>query len=179
VVGVVIRRAQDGPDAKVSAEIATRADLTRAYLAFLLSSPASVPLEYTYVGEAEAPDGKAAIVDVKGPNNFSVRLFLDQKTSRPLMISYKGKAPRFEMRTVGGGRAEPEDIEKQAKEEAAKMSAAPDVEFQLALDDYRAVDGVLFPHSLSRMVDGKPAEETEIKKIVLNSPIKTDRFEKK
>ena len=113
----MMRRGQDGPEAKVTADIATRADLSRAYLAFLLSSPASVPLEYSYVGEAEAPDGKAEVVDVVGPNNFSVRLFLDHKTSRPLMITYKGKAPRFEVRTVTGPQGNREEIEKRAKEE--------------------------------------------------------------
>jgi hypothetical protein len=176
---VVVRRPAETPEAKAGAELATRADLSRAYLTFLLSSPASTPLEYTYVGEAEAPDGKAEVVDVIGPNNFNLRLFLDQKTGRPLMMSYKGRAPRYSMRTITGDQGSPEEIRKKADEEAAKMAAVPDVEFQLTLDNYRSVDGVLFPHTLTRMVDGKTTEETEIRKIVINPQIKPDRFDKK
>lgn len=178
--GVVIRRAPEGgPEVRANSENAVRADLARTSLAFLLSTPSTVPLEYTYVGEAEAPDGKAEVIDVTGPNNFSVRIFLDQKTSRPLMMTYKGRAPRYTMRTITGPQVNREEMDKRAQEEAAKAAAAPDVEFQLSLDDYREVNGVLFPHSLSRMVDGKTTEETTIKKIVVNPQIKPDRFEKK
>lgn len=176
---VVIRRAPDGgPDANARAEGGIRSDLTRLCLAFLLSTPPSVPIELTYVGEAEAPEGKAEVIDLVGPNNFSVRLFLDQKTSRPLMMTYQGRAPRFEVRTMTQTGGHREEMEKRAEEEASKAAAAPQVEFQLSLDDYRPVDGVLFPHSLSRTVDGKASEETEIKKITINPKIKPDRFEK-
>lgn len=176
---VMIRRPAETPETKGSAELAMRADLSRAYLAFLLSSPEAIPFEYSYVGEAEAPDGKAEVVDIVGPNNFNVRLFLDQKSGRPLMMSYRGKAPRFSMRTITGDQGSPEEIKKKADEEAARLAALPEVEFQLTLENYRSVDGVLFPHTLTRMVDGKTTEETDIKKIVVNPQIKLDRFDKK
>ena len=67
-------------DAEAQALRNARADLARMALAFLLTSPASMPLEFTYGGEAESDDGKADVVDAKGAGNFAARIFLDQKT---------------------------------------------------------------------------------------------------
>ena len=88
-----------GSDAETQALRASRAELTRLALAFLLTPPASMPLEYSYGGEAEAEDGKADVLDVKGPSSFVARLFLDKASHRPLMLTYKGVAPRMVVST--------------------------------------------------------------------------------
>jgi hypothetical protein len=182
---VMINRgpAANNPQIQAAIENGVRADLTRIMLTFLLASPTSIPVEYAFAGEAESPDGKADAVDITGANNFNVRLFLDQKTHRPLMFTYRGRQPQMMMRTVmGGPGGNREEAEKRAKEEAdrasANMQAPPEVEFQMALDDYRAVDGVQFPHSITRSVDGKVTEELTLKKIKVNAPIKPQTFEK-
>jgi hypothetical protein len=54
-----------GSDAETQALRAARADLARFAIAFLLTPPASMPLEFTDGGEAESPDGKADVVNVK------------------------------------------------------------------------------------------------------------------
>src|SRR4029078_6332434 len=56
--------------------------------------------EYTFAGEAESPDGKAYVIDVKNADNFSARLFIDEQNNLPLMVTYKGPQPR--MMTAGG-----------------------------------------------------------------------------
>jgi hypothetical protein len=56
---------------------------------FATSFPA-YPLTFTYVGEAEAPQGKADVVDAKGPNNFAIRFFVNQQTHLPIMVSWQG-----------------------------------------------------------------------------------------
>src|SRR5258708_22451766 len=81
-------------DAEAQAIRNARAEMTRTLLALVLASPASMPLEYAYGGEAQADDGKADIVDAKGPGSFAARIFLDQNTHRPLMLRYRGVAPR-------------------------------------------------------------------------------------
>jgi hypothetical protein len=53
------------------------------------------------------------------------------------------------------------------------------VEIQLFLDDYKAIDGVLLPHHLSRSIDGKPAEEVTFKIIKINPTFKADTFSAK
>src|SRR6267142_610272 len=64
-------------------------------LAFLLTSPPAMPVEFTYGGEAEADDAKADVIDAKGQGSFAARIFLDKKTHRPLMLEYRGAAPRI------------------------------------------------------------------------------------
>ena len=56
------------------------------------TSFSSYPLTFASGGVAEAPEGKADVVDVKGADNFSARLFIDSQTHLPLMISW-GQPP--------------------------------------------------------------------------------------
>jgi hypothetical protein len=162
-------------DAETQAIRNARADMARTALAFLLTSPASLPLEFTAGGEAESEDGKADVVDVTGPANFTAKLLLDQKSHRPLMLMYRGVQPRVVVQTQGPMPAAPAD--------GAASHGAPDappagqlVDITLYLDDYRSVDGVLLPHHMSRSIDGKPAEETVFKTIKINPAFKADTF---
>lgn len=179
--GMMIMRRPGGdtPQGHASQQQAIRAEFARLLLGWMLTTPASFPVEFSYVGEAEAPDGIAFALDVKGPNNFAARLFLDQKTYRPLMLSYKGRAPRMAFNQVGGPASSREEIEQRVKEAEAAMAAAPEVEMQITFSDYREVSGVQFPHHVTRAIDGKVTEEWEMKKFKLNPTIKPDKFEKK
>jgi len=141
----------------------------------LLTSPASMPLEFAYGGEAEAEDGKASVLDVKGPGAFSARLFLDQTSRRPLMLAYKGVAPMMVMRTERGERGDkPATVGPPAKE--APAGAGPLVDITIFFDDYKAIDGVLLPHHVSRSIDGKPSEEWTFKTIKVNPTFAPDAF---
>ena len=83
--GMMVRLAPPGgADGDAQALRNQRADMTRFALAFLLTAPPAMPLEFTYGGEAEADQGKADVIDVKGPNNFTARLFIDSTTSLPI-----------------------------------------------------------------------------------------------
>ena len=170
--GMMIRIAPPpgGPDGEAQALRNQRADMARFALAFLLTSPPAVPLEYTYGGEAEAEDGKADVVDARGPGSFAARLFFDKKTHRPLMIAYRGAAPRMVVQTQRGGGPPP-------AAGAAPPAPPPQiVDIQLFLDDYKSVDGILLPHHFSRSVDGKPTEEMTFKTIKINPAFKPDAF---
>lgn len=176
---VMIRRpGGDTPQGHATQQQAIRAEFARLLLGWLITTPASLPVEFSYAGEAEAPDGKAYALDVKGPNNFAARLFVDQKTYRPLMLSYKGRAPRMAFNQGGGG-SSPEDIEKRVKEAEAAMAAAPEVEMQITFSDYREIEGITLPHHISRAIDGQATEEWEMKKFKLNPAIKPEKFDKK
>lgn len=164
-------------DAEVQAIRNAHAELTRTALAFLLAPPAALPLEYSAAGEAESDDGKADVVDVKGPGNFAAKIFLDQKSHRPLMLVYRGVAPRVMIQTQQG--PPPAEGGRGRGEPPHEMPAAPApqvVEITLYLDDYRPVDGVMLPHHMARSVDGKPTEETTFKTIRINPAFKPDTF---
>jgi hypothetical protein len=160
-----------GADGEAQALRNQRADMARFALALLLTPPSSMPMEYAYGGEAEADDSRADVIDATGPGSFAARLFLDQKTHRPLMLAYRGAAPRMMMRTQRGDGPPPG-----AGLPPGDPPPPQIVEIQLFLDDYRNVDGVLLPHHLSRSVDGKPNEEITFKTIRINPPFRADAF---
>lgn len=80
-------------------------DFARLVLGLFGSSYAGYPLEFSYGGEAEAADGKAYVVDVKGEGDFTARLFIDAKTHMPLMQSWMALEPLQLTQTInrGGG----------------------------------------------------------------------------
>jgi len=182
--GAIVRMAAPPPNADAEAQAVrnARAEMTRMVVALLVTSPASLPVEFAYGGEAEADDAKADVLDAKGAGNFAARLFLDQKTHRPVMLQYRGVAPQVRIQTQQmQGPADPERLRRvdQAAHEAAAAPPPQVVDIALYLDDYKAVDGVLLPHHLSRSVDGKPTEEMTFKTIKVNPAFKAGTFETK
>jgi hypothetical protein len=68
--------------------VAAKQDFVRLALGMFAGSFSSYPLTFTYVGEAEAPQGRADVVEGKAPN-FSVRLFVNSQTHLPIMVSWQ------------------------------------------------------------------------------------------
>lgn len=169
--GAMIRMGQAPTgDAEAQAIRNARADLARTALALLLTSPASLPLEFTAGGEAESDDGKADVIDAAGAGNFTARLLLDQKTHRPLMLIYRGVAPRVMVQQRQG--PPPPDGARGRGEAPAPQIA----NITLYLDDYKAVDGVMLPHRMARSIDGQPSEETTFTRFKINPAFKADTF---
>lgn len=186
---VMIRRGPMGPVADPARaqdmlRQVVRSDFARLLIGWLLTTPSSFPVEFSFAGEAESPEGKADVLDVKGPGRFTARLFLDQKTHYPLMVTYNGRKPRVLTQTApaGGPRNSPgnqEEMEKRIKEMEAEAAKQADVEFRIYLSDYRKVDGVSFPHKLIRAIEDEVNEELEIKNVRINPQLKPEKFAKK
>jgi hypothetical protein len=162
----------------------TRTELMRYLLAFF----GSATLQPTWVAVAEAPEGKADVLEVKNEGGASVRLFVDQQTHLPLMLQYQEVRPRMMFGGgpgrgggTGGGRGEPgqrptpEEIQRRRDQ----MPPPAPSTVNLYLADYKNVDGVMLPHRLTQSVDGKPVEEWTLEKVKVNPSIKADFFEKK
>lgn len=182
---VMIRRpGAEGPDGQAAEMRSLRAEFTRNLLSFILAAPPSFPLEFSYVGEAEAEDGRAEVIDLKGADGFAARLFLDKETHRPLMLSYRARQARIGMMTRRiDGAASREEAEKKAREEAERHAQEQpqeekEVEVQVFFSEYRSVDGVSLPHQITRSIEGKASEEWELKKFKINPPLKAERFKK-
>ena len=176
---MMIRMApRGGADAEAQALRNQRAELARFAIAMLLTSPPSMPLEYAYAGEAESDEGQADVVDAKGPGSFAVKLFLDKKSHRPLMLQYRGAAPRLVMQTQQVQRGAVHGAQPGSEQPAPQLpfDAPQIVDITMFLDDYRSVDGVLLPHHLSRSIDGRPNEEWTFKTIKLNPAFRADTF---
>lgn len=182
---MIFRRGPGGPgvDPQKAQDMmrqGVRSDFARLLISWLLTTPSSFPVEFSFAGEAESPDGKADVLEAKGPGGFSARLFLDQKTHYPLMLTYKGKKPRIVTQTAApGAPRNPEEMEKRMKEMEAEAAKQPDVEFRIYLSDYREVNGVSFPHKLARSIENEVNEELEIKTVKINPQFKPEKFVKK
>ena len=157
-------------------------EMTRYLLALTLNAPSSFAVEYKYAGESDVDDAKADVVDVTGPDKFSVRIFFDKQNHLPLLLSYRGPKPRIvTMTRQGGGNAE---AVKKAREEAekkmhAEAPAAPEeVDFYIRLTDHKKVAGLMLPHKFTFLQDTEVSEEFEISKYQMNPQFKSDKFEK-
>ena len=72
---------------------AVKQDFVRLTLGMFAGSFSSYPHVY-YVGQAEAPQGKADVIEAKAAPNFTVRLFVNSETHLPIMVSWQAPAGR-------------------------------------------------------------------------------------
>ncbi len=161
-------------------------DFGRLMFALLLTTPATLPLEFTYAGEAKTADGKTAdVLDATGPNNFTMRLFFDPPTHQLLMMSYKsrpmGRGPQGPGQGgQGGGQGGQGN---QGNRNPGGMGNAPETETRWYLTEYRSESGLNLPHRITKSTIGEngpqPFGEVEIKKVKINPSLKPEKFEKK
>lgn len=136
------------PDATRRARIiAVKQDFVRLTLGMFAASFSSYPLVFIYAGQAEAPQGKADVIDAKGAGNFAVRLFVDSETHLPVMVSWQ--AP----------------------------SQGKPVEYRVYYADYRDVGDLRFPFRTRRAIAGETVEETEFDRFRINPKIDPKKFE--
>jgi hypothetical protein len=155
---------------------AVKQDFARLMLGMFASSFSSYPLTFTYRAQAEAPQGKADVLDVKGPANFAALLFINAQTHLPIMVSWEVRGG-----PVGPPRGGPPPV-------AAPTPAAPAapaapvqppaaVEHRLYFADYRDVDGLQLPFRLRRAVGPDTTEETTFDRFRINTRVDPRRFE--
>ena len=66
---------------------AVKQDYARLALGLFAASSA-YPLTFSYAAIAEAPQGRADVLDVKGEGNFALRLFINSETRLPIMVTW-------------------------------------------------------------------------------------------
>jgi hypothetical protein len=126
------------------------------------------PLTFVYAGEAQASDGRAHVVEVKGPNGFSARLFIDKGSSRLLMLTFPDPGSRL-MIFSGGARG----VQAQENKDVTPGGA----EMRLRFSDYRQVEGLMAPHLVTYESNGKIVAELELKSLKLNPVFASDHFD--
>lgn len=146
--------------------IAARQDFARLMLGMFATSTAAFPLTYSYVGQAEAPQGKADAIEAKGPNNFTARLFIAGDTRLPVMLSWQAPGPP-------GGPPGPG-----VKPMPGPPGAAPKPmpEQRLFFADYRDVDGLKLPFRIRRATGAETTEETTFDRYRINVRVDPRRF---
>jgi hypothetical protein len=171
-------------------------EASRLMLGWFAAAHPAAKAHYTYAGEAESPDGKAHVIDVKNADNFTARLFIDQQTHLPLMVTYQAPQPRMitaggpaRAATAGGGghvvtqaagateeerKKAQADAEKQIQEMPRQPVALAD--YQVYFEDWRDTDGVKFPFKMRRAMAGITTEEWTVNKVKVNPKIDPKRF---
>jgi hypothetical protein len=170
-------------------------DVSRLMLGWFATTHPAIQVQYTFIGEAESPDGKAYVIEAKGGDDFVARLFVDEETHLPLMVTYQAPQPRIV--TAGGprtggpedgghGRADrpaTDDERKKLRDDTEKQMAElekqpqPLADYTLFFDDWRDVDGIKFPHRIRRAMSGVTNEEWTVSKVKVNPKIDPKKFE--
>ena len=187
--------------------LTARQDFARLLLGLFAASTDAYPLTFKYIGQAEAPQGKAHVLEGTGENNFKLRYFVHMETSLPIMVSWTAPArPAPPMRggpppdAQGGHTAAAQPpaagtVPVQPPTSAAPpqgggtASATPGAapapagaspappENRLYFADYRDVDGLKLPFRLRRGIGTNTTEETTFDRFRLNQKIDPRRFE--
>jgi hypothetical protein len=159
---------------------AAKQDFARLMLGMFAGSTTAFPLTFEYVAQAEAPEGRADVIDVKGPANFAARLFVDAQTHLPIMVSWRTAAPPARGAGPGpgrgGGAPPPARGEAAPPGGAAPPAPPPQVENRLYFADYRDVDGLKLPFRIRRAVAGDTIEETTFDRFRINARVDPRRF---
>lgn len=175
MAGVMIR-ADGGDPTRLRARL--EKDMTRLCVALLAGSNLK-GVEFAYAGPAESPEGKAEVLEVKGPGDFKGKLFLDEKTARPMMLVYQEVPRRMAMRRGGPG-APPSSAEGHGDGGISAAPATPELkEAQMFLSDYKTENGVSLPRAITIKVQDGPTEEWTVQKIKINPAFGADHFKKR
>jgi hypothetical protein len=160
-------------------------EFARLSLGLFAAAPSSYPLDVRQAGVAEAPEGKASVFDVTGPDGFAARLFVDAATHLPLMVSWQAPEPvividddsdgpdgngdRPVTRPLAGRATGPGVV--------SQPGARPAVEHRLVFADYKTFDGgVRLPTRLQRAIAGRVIEEMRFERVRINPRIDPDTF---
>ena len=149
---------------------ARQTELARFVLMWLLSADGQV----TWIGTAEAPDGKADVIEITPGAGPPLRLFLDAASHMPLMITWEGVAPQLIIAGRRGGRGDGNDA---PPAEGRGPGAAP-ATLQVTLGDYKTVNGIKLPHLMTRGANDMTIEEWTIDSYRLNPSFRAEVFVK-
>jgi hypothetical protein len=140
-----------------------RPDFARLILGVFATSPTAFPLTFKYIAEGDAPEGKADILEVAGPANFSAQFVVQRQTHLPVMVMWKAPGPPGpDGRGGQDGRGGP----------------PAQAEHRLYYADYRNVNGgVKWPFRIRHAVAGQTIEETTFDRVTINGKIDPKKFE--
>lgn len=149
----------------------TREEFARLMLGTFAAAPAAFPLTFKYAAEAEAPEGKADVLDVSGPANFAARFLVQQTSHMPVMVIWQTLGPAGRGGPGGPG-ASPSPTG------PGRGTPPATAEHRLYYADYRAVNGgVKWPFRIRHAVAGATIEEMTFDRVSVNAKIDPKKFE--
>ena len=190
------------PDPRKARVVTLKQDFARLALGMFAASFDSYPLTFAFVGQAEAPQGKADVLEAKGPGAFALRFFVNAETHLPIMVSWTSPATNVVLTEPGQpppasvapgaivvqaparppASAPKEQQDQYAKDVAAlrakALATAKPVETRIYFADYRDIgSGLKFPFRLRKAVAGETIEETNFDAFKINPRIDPRKFQ--
>ena len=156
-------------------------EVARLMLGTLMSTSGTA----AWIGTAQAPEGTADVLEITQPGHPPVRVLLDAKTHLPLMLMWQGAAARGGGANPAGapaagrggrGRFAGAGFGELTAGDAAGRGGAPPSTIEMYVSGYKAVNGVMLPHVISRGSEGLVQEELEIKSYKINPNFKANTF---
>lgn len=188
-------------DPRKARVISVKQDFVKLTLGMLATSFSAYPLTFTFVGQAEAPQGKADVLDVKAAPNFALRFFVNSQTHLPIMVSWTVPVSTATLKLAGApaptglapgalvveipappdASASQADKDKYSKDvqdiRRKAIASAPPTEYRIYYADYREAGGLQLPFRLRRAIAGETVEETNFDGFKTNTKIDPRRFE--
>lgn len=196
---------EQAQQARAAALQSSKREFTRLMLGMLGSGFQAYPVEFSYAGLAESPDGKANVLEVRHTDGLVLKMFIDASSHLPLMLSWMDKEPLMMAPmtiTSGGGRGtgtvttsggagtqivrgsggtmSQEEIDRMVREQQERVKEAEArrkvVEYRMFYADYKAVDGIKLPMRIQRMIAGQPVDEIGLERIKINPKLDAKTF---
>src|SRR5204862_8145404 len=123
-------------------------DFARLALGMFASSFNGYPLTFTYVGQAEAPQGMADVLEAKGQDSLTMRFFVHRETHLPVMVAWQGDGPGSGRGPGRGPAAEAGPRPGVLPRPELGVAPGSPSENRMYFADYREVDGVRVPFRL-------------------------------
>ena len=174
-------------------------DFVRFALGMFATSLETYPVTFAFAAQAEAPQGKADVLDVTGSGGFKLRFLIHSETHLPIMVSWQLPPTNVIMRVPGqpppasiapgavvveapappaasATQEEKDTYTKSVQALQAKARATP-VEHRIYFADYRDVSGLKLPFRLRRAIGADTTEETTFDRYQVNGKIDPRRFQ--
>lgn len=150
-------------------------EMFRTTLALLLTAPKDLDVSYIYAGVGNVEGSACDIIEAQ-TGGSSYKLYLDQSTHLPRMISYQGMKPivvkftKDEAGNVG---------EKQTNVfvRSGNFPKGETVEFQTKFSDFRSVGGIQLPYKWTQTAGGQPEQNVDIVNYDINPANIADKFQ--
>lgn len=169
--------------------VSIQQEFARLLVGVFAGSVTIYPLTFSYAAEAEAPDGRADVLNVLGPSNFANRLVIQRETHLPVMLIWQapgGSGTGLPGPLGAPGSPGPRPPSGPPAAPASPLSAAAGapptgppvaVEHRLYYSDHRAVSGIGWPFRLRRAIAGTTIEETTFDRVSVNVRIDPRKLE--
>ncbi len=172
------------PDEVAAARLRQATTAKRIFVALslpiLVASFEAYPLTFEAGDPSTLPSGPADVVVARAADGFTWRLYLDAKTHLPVRLSWMARPivtrSTTSMASVNERTGAVASGRPPGFPAGDPTSGMPDVPWEMTISDYRAADGLTWPHRMTTTVGADKYEELRLGRFRLNPGIDAKVF---